>query len=147
MGKQVTFTHKGWGHRYAFQSLRPIVLSGPFSVFGRLGLLCYHGLILLLFGGEGSVIIHSSFRQSQPSGMFMKLPADQEARALARCRHRDVGCSTSSWLCSWCCDVRRGPPMDVERFSVEVLWDKLGGVGDIFGLWVIDWRIAGKCFM
>lgn len=72
IGKQATFLHKGWGHWYAFQSLDSIVLSSPFNVFGRLGLLCYHGLILLLFGGECSVIIHSSFRQSKPSGMFIK---------------------------------------------------------------------------
>lgn len=72
IGKQATFLHKGRGHWCAFQSLDSIVLSSPFSVFGKLRLLCYHGLILLLFGGECSVIIHSSFRQSKPSGMFIK---------------------------------------------------------------------------
>lgn len=74
------------------------------------------------------MIIHSSFRQSQPSGMFMKLPADQEARALVICRPRDVCCSTSSRLCSSDAVMcKEDPPMDVEHFSVEVLWAKLGG--------------------
>lgn len=55
VGKQATFPQ-----RVRVQPLSPIVLSSPHSVFGRLRLLCYHGLILLLCEEESSVIIHSS---------------------------------------------------------------------------------------
>lgn len=86
------------------------------------GFLCNHGLILLLFGGECSVIIHSSFRQSKPSGMFIKPRRLIWRLELWWYTWARIVLHHHSFVSVMMQHAERAPLMDLEHFTVEVPW-------------------------